>query len=379
MMNPSLDQLETPTLLLDEARMMRNIERMRAQMQRLGVGFRPHVKTNKCLEVSRRLMTSATGPITVSTLLEADQFAAAGVKDILYAVCIAPNKLDHVLRLQAQGVRMSIILDSLEAAQAVIEKSRASAQPFEVLIEIDCDGHRSGVKPEAAELLEIGRLLQSAGLPPKGVMTHAGESYNCTGPKALQAMAEQERAAVVRAATRLRELGMACPVVSLGSTPTALSAENLQGVTEVRAGVYVFFDLVMAGIGVCAVDDIALSVLATVIGHQPEKGWTILDAGWMAMSRDRGTQKQPLDQGYGLVCDLQGQPLDDFILVGANQEHGIMASRSGRTSGLRHLPVGSQVRILPNHACPTAAAYDHYKVIDSQQRVSAHWPRFNGW
>ena len=172
---------------------------------------------------------------------------------------------------------------------------------------------------------------------------------------------------------------MACPVVSLGSTPTALSAENLQGVTEVRAGVYVFFDLVMAGIGVCAVDDIALSVLATVIGHQPEKGWTILDAGWMAMSRDRGTQKQPLDQGYGLVCDLQGQPLDDFILVGANQEHGIMASRSGRTSGLRHLPVGSQVRILPNHACPTAAAYDHYKVIDSQQRVSAHWPRFNGW
>lgn len=378
-MNPSLDQIETPTLLLDEARMMRNIERMRAQMQRFGVVLRPHVKTNKCLEVSRRLMTSPKGPITVSTLLEAEQFAAAGVTDILYAVCIAPNKLDHVLRLQAQGVRLSIILDSQEAAQAVVDKAKASGQSFEVLIEIDCDGHRSGVKPEAAELLDIGRVLQAGGLPPRGVMTHAGESYNCTSVQALRAMAEQERAAVVRAASRLREAGMACPVVSVGSTPTALFAQQLDGVTEVRAGVYVFFDLVMAGIGVCEVEDIAISVLATVIGHQPEKGWTILDAGWMAMSRDRGTQKQALDQGYGLVCDLQGRPLDDFILVGANQEHGIMASRSGRTNGLRHLPVGSQVRILPNHACPTAAAYDHYKVLDGQQRVSARWPRFNGW
>lgn len=378
-MNPSLDQIETPTLLLDEARMMRNIERMRAQMQRFGVVLRPHVKTNKCLEVSRRLMSTPQGPITVSTLLEAEQFAAAGVTDILYAVCIAPNKLDHVLRLQAQGVRLSIILDSQEAAQAVVDKAKASGQSFEVLIEIDCDGHRSGVKPEAAELLDIGRVLQAGGLPPRGVMTHAGESYNCTSVQALRAMAEQERAAVVRAASRLREAGMACPVVSVGSTPTALFAQQLDGVTEVRAGVYVFFDLVMAGIGVCEVEDIAISVLATVIGHQPEKGWTILDAGWMAMSRDRGTQKQALDQGYGLVCDLQGRPLDDFILVGANQEHGIMASRSGRTSGLRHLPVGSQVRILPNHACPTAAAYDHYKVLDGQQRVSARWPRFNGW
>ena len=378
-MNPSLDQIETPTLLLDEARMMRNIERMRAQMQRFGVVLRPHVKTNKCLEVSRRLMSTPQGPITVSTLLEAEQFAAAGVTDILYAVCIAPNKLDHVLRLQAQGVRLSIILDSQEAAQAVVDKAKASGQSFEVLIEIDCDGHRSGVKPEAAELLDIGRVLQAVGLPPKGVMTHAGESYNCTSVQALRAMAEQERAAVVRAASRLREAGMACPVVSVGSTPTALFAQQLDGVTEVRAGVYVFFDLVMAGIGVCEVEDIAISVLVTVIGHQPEKGWTILDAGWMAMSRDRGTQKQALDQGYGLVCDLQGRPLDDFILVGANQEHGIMASRSGRTNGLRHLPVGSQVRILPNHACPTAAAYDHYKVLDGQQRVSARWPRFNGW
>ena len=374
-----LEQLKTPALLLDEARMDRNIERMRSRLRDFGVSFRPHVKTNKSIDVARRLMETPQGPITVSTLLEADYFAAHGVTDILYAVCIAPNKLDHVMALQDRGVRLSIILDSMEMARILAERARSAQRQFEVLIEIDSDGHRSGLKPNAAELVDIGRFLEGAGIAVKGVMTHAGSSYDAFTVEAIRAMAEQERTAVVHAAGRLRAAGVACPVVSVGSTPTALFAEHLEGVTEVRAGVFVFFDLVMAGLNVCAVDEIALSVLTTVIGHQREKGWTILDAGWMAMSRDRGTAKQPVDQGYGLVCDIDGHPLDDFILVGANQEHGIMAHRSGQADGVRHLPVGTQVRILPNHACSTAAQYGQYKVLGEGREIKATWQRFSGW
>lgn len=374
-----LEQLQTPALILDEARMDRNIERMRSQMRRLGVSFRPHVKTNKCIDVARRSMETPEGPITVSTLLEADYFAAHGVKDILYAVCIAPNKLDHVMALQDKGVRLSLLLDSMETARLLVERAKLAQRSFDVLIEVDSDGHRSGVAPDAVELVEIGRFLEENGIVVKGVLTHAGSSYDCASVEAIRAMAEQERAAVVHAAQRLRAAGLACPVVSVGSTPTALFAEQLEGVTEVRAGVFVFFDLVMAGLNVCRVDDIALSVLATVIGHQREKGWTILDAGWMAMSRDRGTAKQAVDQGYGLVCDLDGRLLDDFILVGANQEHGIMAHRSGKTDPALHLPVGTQVRILPNHACPTAAQYGQYKVLGPGHEISASWQRFSGW
>jgi D-serine deaminase-like pyridoxal phosphate-dependent protein len=378
-MNPqSIEQLETPALLLDEAQMQRNIDRMRSRLRRLGVAFRPHVKTNKCIEVSRRLMDSPQGPITVSTLLEADYFAGHGVRDILYAVCIAPNKLQHVMALQDRGVRLTLILDSLEAARFLADCARETGRRFEVLVEIDSDGHRSGVQPEAPELLEIARFLQDSGVTVQGVMTHAGSSYDCQSVAAIAAMADQERAAVVRAAERLRTAGVPCPVVSVGSTPTALFAEQLAGVTEVRAGVFVFFDLVMAGLGVCSTDEIALSVLATVIGHQREKGWTLLDAGWMAMSRDRGTANQRVDQGYGLVCDLEGRPLEDFILVGANQEHGIMARRSGSAAGPLP-PVGAQVRILPNHACSTAAQFAQYQVIGPQRTVAATWPRFNGW
>ena len=374
-----LEQLETPALLLDEARMERNIARMLRQVERLGVTFRPHVKTNKCIEVARRLTRGSEGPITVSTLREADYFAGHGFKDILYAVCIAPNKIEHVLALQAGGVRMSIILDSVEAARMLAARLPNGPQGVRVLIEIDCDGHRSGVEPDSPELLDIARTLAEADIEVRGIMTHAGSSYDCRTPEALRAMAQQERDGVVRAAQRLRAAGFACPVVSVGSTPTALFAEQLEGVTELRAGVFVFFDLVMAGIGVCDVDDIALSVLATVIGHQREKGWTLLDAGWMAMSRDRGTSGQPVDQGYGLVCDVQGRPLPDYILVGANQEHGIMARRPGAAGSPVELAIGQQVRILPNHACSTAAQYPAYQVVGLGNEVTDRWSRFSGW
>jgi D-serine deaminase-like pyridoxal phosphate-dependent protein len=213
----------------------------------------------------------------------------------------------------------------------------------------------------------------------RGVMTHAGDSYHCASVDAIRAMAERERAAVVHCAAALREAGLPCPVVSVGSTPTATFGERFDGVTEVRAGVYMFFDLVMAGLGVCAIDDIALSVLATVIGHQAEKGWIITDAGWMALSRDRGTAKQTVDQGYGVVCDVAGVPISDLVVSDTNQEHGIVADRRGRAMDVSRYPVGTQLRILPNHACATAAQHAEYHVVGGSVELDAVWPRFGGW
>jgi D-serine deaminase-like pyridoxal phosphate-dependent protein len=147
-----------------------------------------------------------------------------------------------------------------------------------------------------------------------------------------------------------------------------------------RAGVYTFFDLVMHGIGVCSLDDIAVSVLATVIGRKPEKGWILIDAGWMALSRDRGTASQALDQRYGVVCDLEGRPYPDLLVAEASQEHGILAIRAGADRPLPDLPVGARVRILPNHACATSAQHDAYHVVRGPSPVvEARWPRMRGW
>ena len=362
-----LDELETPALVLDASIMEANIARLRARLAGLGPALRPHVKTAKCAEVAKRCLEGQPGGITVSTLAEAEYFAAQGVRDILYAVGIAPNKLEHVRDLRRRGVDVTVVLDNAEQAKFSSE--------IPCLIEIDCDGHRSGVKPDAPDLVGLARAVQNL----RGVMTHAGASYNCRSTKAIEEMAEQERRAVVVAAQRLRKEKLPAPVVSVGSTPTAHFARSLEGVTEVRAGVYVFFDLVMAGISVCRVEDIALSVLATVIGHQADKGWAITDAGWMAMSRDRGTAAQPLDQGYGLVCDADGRPLDGVIVSDANQEHGILSHRSGEAARMPKLPVGTMVRILPNHACATGAQHKAYHVVRGSRRIEARWERIGGW
>jgi D-serine deaminase-like pyridoxal phosphate-dependent protein len=147
----------------------------------------------------------------------------------------------------------------------------------------------------------------------------------------------------------------------------------------VRAGVFMFGDLFQAGVGAVAMEDIALSVLATVIGHQRARGWIITDAGWMALSHDRGTARQKVDQGYGAVCDLAGKPYPDLIVADANQEHGIVTLRRGSRGRLPDPPVGARLRILPNHACATGAQHDRYRVLDAEGRVSAVWPRINGW
>jgi D-serine deaminase-like pyridoxal phosphate-dependent protein len=369
---------QTPCLLLDEARMMRNIARLRTRLDGFGVTFRPHLKTAKCLEVARRLMTTPQGPAAVSTLKEAEQFAQAGVRDILYAVGIAPGKLARALALRARGVNLSLVLDSPEQAHAVAQAGRGSGDPIPVLLEVDTDGHRAGLRWDDPIALEIAAILED-GADLRGVMTHAGGSYEKPGEAALAAAAEQERAGAVAAAERLRAAGYACPVVSVGSTPTAHFARSLDGVTEVRAGVFVFFDLVMAGLGVCALDDIALSVLATVIGHKRAGGGILVDAGWTAMSRDRGTAGHAVDQGYGLVCDAEGQPFGDLIVTQTNQEHGVVSLRAGAAGALPDLPVGSQVRILPNHACATAAQHEAYEVLGSDGRLTGRWPRFSGW
>ena len=377
----TLQSVETPCLVLDADRLDRNISRLRDRLAGFGVPLRPHLKTAKSVDVARRLMASDAGPATVSTLMEAEQFAAAGVNDIIYAVGVTPAKLERVLALRSRGVDLAVVLDTVEQARAVAAASRGAGQPIPALIEIDCDGHRSGVRPDdRARLLDIGRALEAGGAELRGVLTHAGGSYAARGTVALQRCAEEERAGAVGAATILREAGLPCPVVSVGSTPTAHFAQHLSGVTEVRAGVFAFFDLVMVGIGVCAVDDIALSVLATVIGHQPEKGWILVDAGWMAMSQDRGTARQDLDQGYGMVCDVRGVPYPDLIVADANQEHGIVMLRPGAGAPPPVLPIGSRVRILPNHACSTAAQHAGYRVVrGSSEVVEANWPRFGGW
>ena len=375
----TLATLPTPALVLDTSRLHRNLARLRTRMAERGVTLRPHMKTAKSIDVARRAFPNGPGPITISTLAEAEYFAGYGYRDMTYAVGISRHTAERAMRLREAGVDINMLLDTREQAAILGEAGRAAGVTPAAFIEIDCDGHRGGLLVTDPKLLEVAAALEATGIALAGVLTHAGESYALTS-EALEAAAENERAVAVDAATRLRAAGHECPIVSVGSTPTAHFATALDGVTEMRAGVYMFFDLVMHGVGVCMTDDIALSVLSTVIGAKPEKGWIMVDAGWMALSRDRGTAAQRVDQGYGLVTDPDGRLYPDLIVACASQEHGTLAIRSGSSQPLPELPVGAKVRILPNHACATGSQHERYHVVPGPGgAVEAEWPRIRGW
>lgn len=377
----TLKDLVTPALLLDRGKLERNTRALADRARALGVILRPHMKTAKSIDVARIVFPDGPGPITVSTLAEAEYFAGHGYRDILYAVGLSPASALRAMEISRRtGAEVTLLLDSTEQADALAAVREASGVVPSVLIELDCDDHRGGLKPDDPLLPEVADRVVAAGAILAGVLAHAGESYGLNTPQALVKAAENERQATVHAAEILRAHGHACPIVSIGSTPTAHFAQNLDGITELRAGVYMFFDLVQHGVGVCTVDDIAVSVLATVIGTKPEKGWVLVDAGWMALSRDRGTANQRVDQGYGMVCDESGRVLEDVIVAEASQEHGILKIRKGSGKAMPDLPVGMRIRILPNHACAMASQHESYAVVDgAAPEILAHWPRIRGW
>jgi D-serine deaminase-like pyridoxal phosphate-dependent protein len=279
-------------------------------------------------------------------------------------------------------VRISLLADSLAAVTDVARHAEAMGEEFPVFLEIDCGGRRGGVLADGPDLLAIGQAVRaSPGLSLAGVLTHAGQSYDATGVEAIRDIAEDERAAVTLAASRLRAAGIEVPAVSVGSTPTAIHASSMSGVTEMRPGVYTLFDLAQVALGSCTIDDIAVSVLATVIGHNPRAGRVLIDAGALALSKDLSGNKGSATVGYGLVCPANGgRPLDRLYVADVHQEHGLIAGPQPYDELVIPHPVGARVRILPNHACLTAAPYDRYYLVRGRDtQVLGVWPKATGW
>lgn len=373
--------VSTPSMIIDQGILYNNVERAKKRAKELGVTLRPHLKTHKSIEIARWQMESDKGPATVSTIKEARFFAANGIMDMIYAVTICPQKLPDIAEIRQTGVDMKVVVDSVEGAKIVSEFCHKWTLWIPVLIEIDCDGHRSGLKPNDPTIVEVARACTN-GAVPKGVITHAGESYHSLTPELIKVAAENEVKAINMAAKMLRDAGFRCPIVSTGSTPTFMMLDHKpEGVTEMRPGTYALGDLFMMNLGVLNLEDIAGSVLTTVIGHQRAKGQVICDAGWNALSQDRGTAQQAIDFGYGLVCDLHGKPLRNMEVrvTATNQEHGIITAVSGEPLRPEDFPIGSRLRILPNHICATMARYNKLVFLGVDETITKVVPHLSGW
>ncbi|MDI1243147.1 MAG: alanine racemase [bacterium] len=367
-------ELTTPSLILDVGRVRANAARMTAIVNRQNVRLRPHIKTHKCIEVARIQTADHSGAVTVSTLAEARAFAANGYNDITYAVPIEPGKFGEVVSMVREGVDLKVITDDPSTPAGLNEVAARRGATVGVFLEVDCGDHRSGVQPESGQAMEIPRAISDASsLSFAGLLTHGGHSYGAKTIDEVKAIARQERDVVVDLAGRLRSEGIDVPTVSIGSTPSISHADDLTGVDEVRPGNYIFYDAFQATIGSCWFDDCALTVLAAIVHRSDEK--IIIDAGAIALSKDRGPVDRDPGCGYGRVLDLDGNDLG-LRVAGVSQEHGMIPVADPDL--LEKLNVGDRVRVLANHSCISAAQHPHYNVLENGEIVE-RWEIHRGW
>jgi D-serine deaminase-like pyridoxal phosphate-dependent protein len=368
-----LTETSTPAFLVERAVVQRNCDAMRAKARDSAVAFRPHVKTHKTVEIGRMQHGGATGPITVSTLAEAEYFAGDGFRDITYAFPIATSrdKLDRAAALASRIHRLILLIDSEEALRGLEDYAKAQNVTFDAALKVDCGYHRAGVDPGSPDSVRLAlSMARSESVRFQGLIAHAGHSYNARDRQEIQRIAAEEAGCLTRFRALLASEGIDDARRSVGSTPTAAVVDRFSECDEVRPGNYVFFDAFQATIGSCTLADVACSVLTTVVGSYPERRSIIIDAGALALSKDAGPVQIDPRFGYGLVCDLNLKPLP-MRIEALSQEHGKVSVQS-------HVAVGTRLRILPNHSCLTAAMFDAYQIVD-RGKVVDRWKPVRGW
>ena len=374
-----LAQLPTPALLVDLNILTRNAAHMQQRAAALGVELRPHLKTAKCVQIAEIAVQGGVKKIAVSTVQEAYFFWQHGFTDITYAVGITPPRFRDLAPLLRQGAELKLLIDSpVMAKEIAAEATRMGVHPA-VLIELDCGMHRGGLMSDDPDFVETARLLSEAPLVTfAGIYTHAGHAYDRTGPERLRQIAEQERADTVKSAGMLSELGMPCAILSVGSTPSAMHAVNLKGISELHPGNYLFFDLFQVHLGSCKIEDIAISILASVIGHRRDLNQLVLDCGQAALSALQPTGELAARFGCGLVMPTErGANLWSLKIDRTETEHGMIVG--GDTPlPFDTLPIGHKLRVVPLSANATAALHTDLMIVQGGAVVDC-WERTRGW
>uniref|UniRef100_A0A6B2L6F0 D-serine dehydratase n=1 Tax=Arcella intermedia TaxID=1963864 RepID=A0A6B2L6F0_9EUKA len=372
--------MPTPACLIDWVKYQKNCDSLLTRIKKNGICLRAMTKTHKTIEGTLYQLYGSQGiqnldlkqlqdtnKIVISTMTEAEFFASHGFTDILYPYPPSVDKLKRAYELTKAGKRMSFSVDNLDVLENLEKFAAEKDVQFRVYIDMDPCEHRTGIEPNNPLGLELAkRISQSKHLILHGIYVHAGNSYHSTKSEEIKKVAQLERDLVVGFKEKLKEHGYDVPVVAVGSTPTATQmADNMQGVNEFHPGNYTCFDAHQAAIGTCSLDDCAATVLTRVVStHQVPYPRMVIDAGGFALSKDLGpthivNQEHPYDKRqFGVVV---GHP--ELWITSVSQEVGIIVASPNHQLDVTKFPVGTLLRIIPNHSCYSSYCYEKLYIV----------------
>ena len=353
-----ISEVETPAIVVDLDIMERNLARVAEYARERGLRLRPHTKTHKSIRLARRQLELGAAGLTVAKTSEAEVMLEAGPADLLVAFPIVGRaKLERLMAV-ARRARVTVALDSVEAARPLSEAAQAAEVEIGVLAETDVGLGRVGVPPGEPLVALAECLRKLPGLVFEGVTFYPGHIRNLdeAGRRALGQLSE----VVGSILAGFRRAGIEVRIVSGGSTPTLFHSHEIQGLNEIRPGTYVFNDLNTVRVGACRMEDCSAAILATVVSTAVP-GQIIIDGGSKTFSSDRPVNSS--EASFGHVVEV---PPARFHKM--NEEHGFIdATQAGR-----EFRVGERVRIIPNHIC--VALNLHERVYGMRgEHVEAVW------
>lgn len=353
-------EVDTPALLVERSRLEANIQHFADKAARAGVKLRPHIKTHKTREIAHLQLAAGAGGITCAKLGEAEVYAEAGIDDIFVAYPVIGREKARRAAELARRCRLIVGVESAIGVQQLAAAAREAGTELSVRLELDSGLQRTGVVPEKAE--ELCRLILSTpGLRLDGIFTFRGASFPGAPTRERGELGRLEGEWMVTRANLLRAAGIPIETISAGSTPTSEGVARVPGITEVRPGTYVFCDRMTTRAGVNSLDEIALSILATVVSR-PASDLAIIDAGSKTFCGDIVPALAGLE-GYGVTTDGR-----NGIVERMNEEHGIVRLAPGFSPA-----IGDKLAFFPNHVCTTVNLSDEI-VLVQQGVVQDTWP-----
>jgi D-serine deaminase-like pyridoxal phosphate-dependent protein len=348
-----VSEIDTPALVVDLDIMERNLHRVAEYSKAHGLRLRPHTKTHKSPRIGKRQLQSGAVGLTVAKVSEAEVMMGAEPADLLVAYpIIGRSKLERLMAI-ARRTHVTVALDSTFAARQLSDAARAAQVELGVLAEVDVGLGRVGVSP-GEPLLQMAQCIEKLPhLRLEGITFYPGQIKDLDEP-GLAALA-QLRDLLGSILSDFRKAGIEVGIVSGGSTPTLFHSHEIDGLTEIRPGTYVYNDINTVRSGGCAMEDCAASILATVVSTA-RPGQMIVDGGSKTFSSDRPVNSSEVTFGY-----LVEAPGSRFHKM--NEEHGYIDI----TRAECEFTVGDRVHIIPNHICVAVNLHDQVYGIRRDQ------------